>query len=366
MAGVYIHVPFCKTRCAYCSFYSTTSEELKDGYVEALCREMAGRQRQAVATVYLGGGTPSQLGVNRLQRILSAVRAHFAVAADAEITVEVNPDDVTAELAEGLAEAGVNRVSMGVQSFVDEELLTVGRRHTAEEACRAVGLLHGEGFSNLSIDLMYGLPGQTLESFARSIDEALDLPVAHVSSYALSVEPGTLLHSRLRQGTFRETGEGEMLEMYNLLRKRLKDAHFEHYEISNFALNGYASRHNSSYWDGTSYLGLGPGAHGYDGQRTRRANLPDLKAYIAAADDVPHQLEVLGDDELYDEIVFTRLRTARGLQLAEVPADRRDYLLRMAAPHVAAGRLSLTDDVLRLTPAALFISDGVMSDLMAE
>ena len=367
MTALYIHVPFCQRRCAYCGFYSTTHAELQDAYVAALLREMAARPcADEIGTVYLGGGTPSQLGEERLGRILPRARVYYNICADAEVTVEVNPDDVTPSLVSALREAGVNRVSMGIQSFDDGELQAVGRRHTAEEACRAVETLSRGGIGNISIDLMYGLPGQTLESFARSIDAALRLPVQHISSYALSVEAGTPLHARLRNGTFTETSDEELLAMFTLLRERLISSGLEHYEISNFARPGYASRHNSSYWDGTPYLGLGPGAHSYDGNALRRANAPDLRAYIAASDDAPHALEHLTPDALYDELVFTRLRTRRGLPMVEVPVDRRDYLLRMAAPHIAAGRLSLTDGVLRLTPAALFISDGVMSDLMAE
>ena len=367
MTALYIHVPFCQRRCAYCGFYSTTHAELQDAYVAALLREMAARPcADEIGTVYLGGGTPSQLGEERLGRILSRARVYYNICADAEVTVEVNPDDVTPSLVSALREAGVNRVSMGIQSFDDGELHAVGRRHTAEEACRAVETLSRGGISNISIDLMYGLPGQTLESFARSIDAALRLPVQHISSYALSVEPGTPLAARLQSGSFVEASDEQMLAMYTLLRERLTAAGYEHYEISNFARPGYASRHNSSYWDGTPYIGLGPGAHGYDGHHTRRANAPDLRAYIAAPDDAPHTLEHLTPDALYDELVFTRLRTRRGLSVAEVPADRRDYLLHMAAPHIVSGRLTLTDNVLRLTPAALFISDGVMSDLMAE
>lgn len=367
MTALYIHVPFCQSRCAYCGFYSTTSHGLIDAYVDALHREMLAQScSDVVGTVYLGGGTPSLLGAERLTRVLYLVRDIYKIGADAEITVEVNPDDVTPALVSALLAAGVNRVSMGVQSFCDAELRAVGRRHTAEEACRAVETLFRGGISNISIDLMYGLPGQTLESFARSIDEALRLPVQHISSYALSVEPGTPLAARLQSGFFVESSDEQMLAMYTLLRERLTAAGYEHYEISNFARPGYASRHNSSYWDGTPYIGLGPGAHGYDGHHTRRANDADLRAYVALADDAPHTLEYLTVDALYDELVFTRLRTRRGLPMAEVPADRRDYLLRMASPHIASGRLSLTDDVLRLTPAALFVSDGVMSDLMAE
>lgn len=364
MAGLYIHVPFCKTRCAYCSFYSTTRQDLMEGYEAALLREMLSYPAgSAVETVYMGGGTPSQLGADRLMRILNAAHRHFCISPDAEITVEVNPDDVTPALTQALTAAGVNRVSMGVQSFCDEELQGINRRHTAAQATRAVEVLHQGGIRNISIDLMYGLPGQTLESFRRSIATALALPVAHISSYALSVEPDTPLHQRLEKGLFRETDDETMEQMYRTLCSELTQAGLEHYEISNFCRPGLHSRHNSSYWSGAAYIGLGPGACGYDGRATRRQNLPDLLAYLREAT-APHTTEHLTDAELYNELILTRLRTAQGLDMAEVPPQFCDYLERMAAPHLAAGRLTREANQLRLSSTAIFVSDDIMSDLI--
>ncbi|MCQ2266959.1 MAG: radical SAM family heme chaperone HemW [Bacteroidaceae bacterium] len=366
--ALYIHIPFCKTRCAYCSFYSTTSYNLMDRYVSALCHEMSLREHFDISTVYIGGGTPSQLGEERLSQLLSAVRKHFHVKDEAEITVEVNPDDITTQLTEILYHNGVNRVSMGVQSFDETELRSINRRHTAQQAVYAVQMIKAAGISNISIDLMYGLPGQTLQTFANSVNKAIGLPVTHISSYALSIEEGTLLHRQLQAGLISETDEEITIAMYNLLRHRLQEAGFEHYEISNFARPGYSSRHNSSYWDGTPYIGLGPGAHGYDGHCTRRQNTPNLQSYINAKGDVPHTHEHLSEDERYDELIFTRLRTAKGLQLSLVSDDRRKYLLHMAEPHLAAGRLTLAEGetVLRLTDKGLFVSDDIFADLMAE
>lgn len=372
-AGLYIHVPFCKSRCAYCSFYSTLRHDLVEGYLHSLEREMRARanteslttaQTKAplLSTIYLGGGTPSQLGAENLCRLFTSIRANYLILPEAEITVEVNPDDVTPELIQSLRNCGVNRVSMGVQSFVDSELLLINRRHSAQQAQTAVMMLHDGGITNLSIDLIYGLPGQTLESFSSSIEVALRLPVSHISSYALSIEEGTPLWKLREAGKFREADDELMLTMYNLLREQLLAAGFEHYEISNFARPGCASRHNSSYWKGVPYIGLGPGAHGYDGQRTRYQNADDLETYVN--EPTPQQLiEVLTDDELYDELVFTRLRCASGLSLSEVPKNRQSYLLRMAEPHLKAGRMALSEGTLRLTPDSLFVSDDVISDL---
>lgn len=379
--GLYIHVPFCKSRCAYCSFYSTLRHDLVEGYLLALEREMsyaAGYiQPEAdtckpplshtqVSTIYIGGGTPSQLGEANLSRLFESIRQHFDILPDAEITVEVNPDDVTPDLVRTLARCGVNRASMGVQSFLDEELKLINRRHTAQQAREAVRLIHEAGITNLSIDLIYGLPYQTLETFGQSIEAALALPVSHISSYALSIEEGTALWRLRNEGKFQETDEELMLAMYELLRERLLASGYQHYEISNFALPGYASRHNSSYWQGAPYIGLGPGAHGYDGYRTRYHSADDLAAYVR--EPAPKRfIEDLNDDELYDELVFTRLRQAAGLMLEEVPEARRPYLLKMASPHLKAGRLELHEgSTLRLTPKGLFVSDDVMSDLMAE
>lgn len=377
--SLYIHTPFCQTRCAYCSFYSTTAHELMDRYVAALCHEMELRQGGNVSTIYLGGGTPSQLGARRLTLVLEAVRTYYGVEEGAEITVEANPDDITPELVEALHRMGVNRVSMGVQSLDDAELLRINRRHTAQQAVEAVLSIREGGIDNISIDLIYGLPGQTLQSFAASIERATTLPVTHISSYALSIEEGTLLHRQLKAGLIAEAEEELTVAMYDLLRLRLREAGYEHYEISNFARPDYSSRHNSSYWDGTPYIGLGPGAHGYDGHSIRRQNTPDLSAYIRAKGDVPHTLEHLSENECYDELVFTRLRTARGLPLSLVSNERRNYLLHMAEPHIAAGRLILeeygalkdiasqaSDQVLRLTEKGLFVSDDIFADLMAE
>lgn len=350
-----------------------------DRFVVALLHEMELRQGGNVSTIYLGGGTPSQLGAERLARVLEAARTYYCVKEGGEITMEANPDDITPELVETLHQMGVNRISMGVQSLEDSELRCINRRHTAQQAIDAVHTICDGGINNISIDLIYGLPGQTLSSLAASVERATALPITHISSYALSIEEGTLLYRQLQDGLIAEPDEELCVQMYDYLRSALRDAGYGHYEISNFARPGYESRHNSSYWDGTPYIGLGPGAHGYDGLATRRQNKPDLMAYIEARGDVPHSLEHLSEGERYDELIFTRLRTAKGLPLSLVPAERRDYLIRMAAPHLAAGRLTLNGDegqegvalvsdgrVLRLTEKGLFVSDDIFADLMAE
>ena len=371
MAGIYVHIPFCKSRCAYCDFYSTTREAEVDAYIRALCCEMQGRRDEwndtCVRSIYIGGGTPSVLTRAQLQRILDEVYMHFTVDEDAEVTVEMNPDDVV-HLHQLLK---VNRVSLGVQTFDDALLRLLRRRHDARTAMEAVRRLQEAGINNISIDLIYGLPGQTLEIWERDLDMAFSLGVQHLSAYALSYEEGTALTRWRAEGRVQEVPDEVQVQMYERLCQRAREAGFEHYEISNFALPDYHSRHNSSYWTGEAYLGFGPGAHSYDGVRTRRANRPDLTAYLnGQLNNLPfHDLEVLTDEDLYDEAVMCGLRTARGVVLEDIERrfghQKLDYLLQQAAPHLRAGRLAQTDGRLHLTARSLMVSDDVMSDLMA-
>lgn len=366
-ASLYIHVPFCATRCSYCDFYSTTfSEEVREAYVSALIAEMNGRRCElsALTTIYFGGGTPSQLPAAQIRRIFDTLYEACHIAEDAEITFECNPDDVTPQLAALLAEMGVNRVSLGIQTFDDGLLRFIRRRHTAGQARRAVELLAEKVTANISVDLIYGLPGQSLAGFQVDVEAALSLPISHISAYALSIEPGTQLHALLENGTISEAPEELSLQMYRHLLNATAAAGFEHYEISNFALPGRHSRHNSTYWSGKPYAGMGPGAHSFDGNATRRENTPDLKEYIRLSPLVPTRIEHLSRPQQYDELIMTRLRTRTGLPLSLLTADERRFLLREAQRHLKSGALRLEGDVLRLSRDGIFVSDGVMSDLM--
>lgn len=384
MAGLYVHIPFCKSRCIYCDFYSTTREAEQEAYVGALCREIRERRlelpaeadgRVCARTIYIGGGTPSLLSPAQLARIFGCIRENYAVADGAEVTVEMNPEDVVVDealsLAGGLANGTFNRVSLGIQTFDDDLLRLLRRRHSAERAVEAVKSLQLAGAQNISIDLIYGLPGQTLELWERDLDVAFSLGVQHLSAYALSYEEGTPLWRMRQRGEVQEVADELSVRMYERLCQRAREAGFEHYEISNFALPGYHSRHNSSYWTGEAYLGFGPGAHSFDGRRTRRSNHSSLSNYLSASrgGEVPHDVEVLSDEELYEEAVMCGLRTCRGVDLAEIGRrygrQRLDYLLQQASSHLRGGRLAIEHEHLRLTEAALMISDDVMSDLMA-
>lgn len=370
VAGIYIHVPFCQGRCIYCDFYSTTEgEEWKSRYVDALLAELRMRRDELpfarVHSIYIGGGTPSQLPARALSGILNEVCRLFPVDSDAEVTVEANPDDVTPEWLAALSHTPVNRLSMGVQSFDDALLRLIRRRHTAQQAVCAVEQAALHGISNVSIDLIYGLPTQTMEQWQADVRQALALDVQHLSAYSLSYEEGTPLWRMLEQGRIEEADEELSLRMYEHLIDATQAAGFTHYEISNFCRPGRHSQHNSAYWHGVPYLGFGPGAHSYDGMRTRRWNLSDLKGYVQAAGSMPpHQSEVLTDDELYDETVMTRLRTSEGLSLDLLTAAYRAYCMAQAEPHLRAGRLEQAGSTIRLTRQGIFTSNDIISDLM--
>jgi oxygen-independent coproporphyrinogen-3 oxidase len=371
MAGIYIHTPFCRSRCTYCGFYSTTRLELRQSYVEAVCKEMLSRadtvcqEGELIETVYLGGGTPSQLSVTQLQQLFSTLHQTFPVAAHAEVTMECNPEDVTDELAAALPALGINRVSMGAQTFSDQRLQFLHRRHSAAQVSKAVQRLRRVGISNISIDLMYGFPEETLDNWQHDIDAALDLNVEHLSAYALSYEEGTPLYRQLQQGRFCETDEELERNMYYLLIDRLTEAGYMHYELSNFAKPGFRSRHNTGYWTYRPYIGLGAAAHSFDGNR-RSWNPDNLLLYIEGISNGTLQpaFEDLDPDTRYNDQIVTALRTREGLSLSKLSAGHRTHLLKSARPYLSDGLVTIDDDRLHLTRSGLFVSDMIMSDLM--
>lgn len=302
--------------------------------------------------------------MQELHRIFAGVKENCPLSADAEVTLEANPDDVSEAWLQGLRQTPVNRISMGVQSFDDAQLRLLHRRHTAQGAQQAAALCRHYGYENLSIDLIYGLPGQTLEAWKHDVEIALQLDVPHLSCYSLQIEEGTPLARSVEEGKLQEADEELSIAMYEYLMDALENAGYDHYEVSNFAKPGRYSRHNSSYWKQQPYLGLGPGAHSYDGQRTRRWNEGDVRAYVNACGNAPHGTEILTDDELYDELVMTRLRTREGLPLQLLAPERKAYCLRMAEPHLKSGKMMVENDFLRLRKSSIFISDALMSDLM--
>lgn len=348
-----------------------------EAYAEAVCRELDLRRDylgcQRIHSVYFGGGTPTRLAIRLLGRICRSIYDSFEVDGDAEVTIEANPDDLCGEFADALRALPFNRLSIGVQSFDDALLAKARRRHTAVQAAEAFARARAAGFGNISIDLIYGFPGETLEMWESDVRQAVALRPEHVSAYALAFEPGTPLYREKAAGRVEETGEDLYLAMYELATGTLRGSGYEHYEISNFALPGHRAAHNSSYWNGTHYLGAGPGAHSYNGA-SRRRNLPDVMRYIEGNGCAPHESETLDDAAKYDEMVMTRLRTCEGIDLAALGSEfgraRLEYLMRNARRHIGAGLLEECGcggrRMLRLTRRGVFVSDGVMSDLMAE
>ena len=368
MAGIYVHIPFCKSRCIYCGFFSTTALDRLHAYVDAVVEELHAcrdfLRGEPIETIYFGGGTPSLLPVEEMERILSAILYIYNVRDGAEITLEGNPDDISPALLTEWRRMGFNRLSMGVQTFSDVRLQFLHRRHTAEQAVRAIQDARQAGFENLSVDLMFGFPGQTLTEWTRDVERALSLRVPHLSAYSLMYEEGTCLNRMLERGDVVELDEEVALDMYESLIDMLEGAGYRHYELSNFALPGWESRHNSSYWHGIPYLGVGAGAHSYDGVN-RYFHADSLDEYLSGT---PCVREELSEEERYNECVFTGLRTAEGIQLSDLErkfgSRMKDFCLCNAKRHIDDGRLCFQDGNLRLSRKGLFVSNDVMSDLM--
>ena len=373
MAGLYIHIPFCASRCIYCGFYSTTLLDLRQQYVDALCREMEIHpfplpEGMGIDTIYLGGGTPSQLTIPQLEQLFIYINKVYSLPSiqggaggGSEVTIEVNPDDATPEFAATLSQLGINRVSMGAQTFDDQRLRFLHRRHTAAQVREAVDILRKAGIRNISIDLMYGFPNETTDDWQHDIDAALALNVEHISAYCLMVEEGTPLHRMGIEACDEETERA----MYELLIDKLTVAGYKHYEISNFARPGYRSRHNSSYWQDTPYIGLGAAAHSYIENR-RQWNISDIRQYITAINEghIPCESELLDPDTHYNDRIATALRTSDGLDLTTLSDRHRRYCLQEAQPFIRDGLLRLTDNRLVLTHRGLFVSDMIMSTLV--
>ena len=362
MAGIYIHIPFCKSRCRYCDFFSTTQLEKREAYIHAVIEEWQTYHprwsKQEIRTIYLGGGTPSLIPIESLRLLLHSILSNIDPASVQEITLEANPGDITAENIRAWCAMGINRLSMGVQSFNDRLLQLVGRRHTAEQAIQAVKTSQAEGISNISIDLMYALPGQTMTEWQADIAQALALQVPHISSYGLIYEEGTPLTKCLEQGKVIAIDEEEEMQMYDYLVEQLTQHGYEHYEVSNFALPGQYSQHNSSYWNDTPYLGLGAGAHSYDGNR-RWWNIADVDTYISQA--MSHQLrpeqEVISPEERHMEQVMLGLRTNKGVPCHAVDMDK-------AQAYIAEGYLVQRGDNIIATTQGYHILNRIIEDLL--
>ena len=362
MAGIYIHIPFCKSRCRYCDFFSTTQLEKRETYIQAVIQEWQTYQqqwsKQKINTIYLGGGTPSLLPIESLHLLLHSILSNIDSSTIREITLEANPGDITTQKIQAWRSLGINRLSMGIQSFNDRLLQLVGRRHNALQALQAVKIAQAEGISNISIDLMYALPGQTITEWQADVAQALALHVPHISSYGLIYEEGTPLTKWLEQGKITAIDEENEVQMYDYLVEQLTKHGYEHYEVSNFAQPGQHSQHNSSYWNDTPYLGLGAGAHSYDGQ-TRWWNIEDIDQYIAQA--MNHQLtpeqETISPEERHTEQVMLGLRTSKGVQCNAVRMDK-------AQAYITKGYLIQQGNHIIATTQGFHILNKIIADLV--
>ena len=373
MAGIYIHIPFCKQRCNYCAFYSTTLYNIRERYVDALCKEIAMRKEYAgsaaIETIYFGGGTPSTLTMEQLQHICDTIYSTHNVSPTAEVTIECNPDDLTPHFLAQLKQLPFNRISMGVQSFNDMQLKRLGRRHNADKARQAVKNAREAGYDNISIDLIFALPGSTIADWEHDLDSAIALHPHHLSAYNLTYEEGTPLHRALERGDFSELSEEENIEQFQMLIAKLKQAGYRHYEISNFALPGCESRHNSSYWNDTPYIGLGAAAHSYDGT-SRQWNIADIQEYIKGMESGSPNFEIeeLTEEERYNDTILTRLRTAKGIPLEwmkeKFSARLNSYMRHIADKEIALGNLKEEDGHLSLTEKGIFISDAIIREFI--
>lgn len=375
MAGIYLHIPFCKGFCNYCDFYSITDNSESDSFVQAVMLETAMQARyldgETVETVYLGGGTPSLLTVGQTGQIISAVRKNFTLSDDPEITVEVNPDDVYEGYFRELAGTGVNRVSLGVQSWNDKRLKYLGRRHDAGQSAKALQLAFKEGIVNVSADLIYGIPGMTTGDLKHDLEETFAFPVTHLSAYHLTIEEGTRFGKMKKERKLVEPDEETSNAMFSLLGNMCREKGFIHYEISNFALPGYISRHNSAYWKQIPYLGLGPSAHSFN-RTSRQWNVSDVKKYIRSISGgkVPFEKEDLDKLTIFNEYVMTSLRTMWGIDLEHVEAyydkELHDYLVNLSGKYIRYGLMRREKNTLVLTDQGRMISDNIIAELLME
>lgn len=360
MAGLYIHIPFCHSKCAYCDFYSRPSLSGVDDYIDALIREWSARKREIqepIMTLYIGGGTPSILSVKALERLLDGIGiGDFELK---EFTIEANPEDITPVWIDAVKRLGGNRISMGIQSLVDSELIAIGRRHTSEQALWAIDTIYSNGIENVSCDLIYGLPGQTLETWEYSLSGLLSKPLSHLSAYMLSYEPGTRLYAQRMTGKVKEASDELISEMYDILVTTAAAHGFEHYEISNFGKPGLHSLHNSNYWNQTPYLGLGVSAHSYDGQ-TRRYNPSDMRLYLSASENVFEEEEPT-EYSRHNDLVVTSLRTAEGICIS----DFSQHELALLNKYVAKGIMCpVGNERYRIRERGWLLADAVMTDFI--
>ncbi|MGJ8548082.1 radical SAM family heme chaperone HemW [Winogradskyella wichelsiae] len=371
MAGIYIHIPFCKQACHYCDFHFSTSMKKKDELIAALAKELELRKSEfeaiTVETIYFGGGTPSVLSNSEIQFVIDAVYQHYTVSENPEITLEANPDDLSKERIIALSKSQINRLSIGIQSFFEADLKLMNRAHNAEEAkaCLEEATKH---FDNISLDLIYGIPNASNAQWLANIEMALGFNVPHISSYALTVEPKTALASFIKKGIIDNVDDEQAHEQFHILKDKLEASGFVHYELSNFGIEGYFSKNNSAYWQGKSYLGIGPSAHSFNGKQ-RGWNVKNNSKYIKSieANQLPIEIETLTKTDQYNEYVMTGLRTIWGVSIEKVNKDfgldSKNYLLKQTDIFIKQELLYIDEGYIRVTKKGQFLCDGIASEL---
>ncbi len=373
MSGIYIHIPFCRQKCYYCDFYKTVNTTLTQPFIQALKAEIVQRKSylksETIETIYFGGGTPSVLTEIELNEILEFLQHEFQISESVEITFEANPDDLTSDYLKRIKNAGVNRLSIGVQSFNNELLKKMNRRHDANQTVDCVENAVKTGINNISVDLIYGLPGLAQNDWKASLQQVFQLPVQHLSAYHLTYHEGTAFYTWLKKGTLKELKESESIIQFETLVEATQKHGFEQYEISNFAVDKIYSKHNTSYWMGKEYLGLGPSAHSFNGS-SRRWNITHVESYIKAlkSDQSYFEEEILSENEKYNEYILTRIRTIWGVSVVDIQqkfgAERADYFLKNIKKYTDTKLVIEKKQLYTITQKGLFVSDEIMTDLM--
>jgi len=370
LAGIYIHIPFCRQPCHYCNFHFSTSLRYKNELLSALLKETELQKdylkQEVVESVYFGGGTPSLLEASEISRLLEQIRQYFPIAPQVEITLEANPDDLTKEKLSAWKKSGINRLSLGVQSFFEEDLQYMNRAHTAEQAKRSISMAM-QYFKNITADLIYGFPLLTNEKWKQNVAQLIASGIPHLSCYALTVEPKTPLAKMIRNKKKEAILPEQQAEQFVWLMQWMQDAGYEHYEISNFARPGYRSRHNAAYWQGKKYLGLGPSAHSYNGQ-SRQWNIANNVLYIASLSkqEIPFEKEMLTAAQQVNEYIMTSLRTCEGLLLEKIPEAFRPRLVAGSKKFIERGHLIVNDHTLMLTTEGKLFADGIAAELFVD
>jgi oxygen-independent coproporphyrinogen-3 oxidase len=373
LAGIYIHIPFCRKACTYCNFHFSTSLQQKKNFLDALHHEIKLRrdflkEGQIIETIYFGGGTPSLLESDEIKAIMDALQVNYLISSDTECTLEANPDDITTSGVKAWMQAGINRLSLGVQSFDDAELGWMNRAHAASQSLQSIDEIQEAGMQNFSVDLIFGSPLQSQDSLEKNTQLITSKKIKHISCYALTVEPRTVLFQQVKKGQTADTNPEQQANDFLFLMNYLQDAGYEHYEISNYALPGYRSKHNSSYWQGLPYLGLGPSAHGYDGINKRRWNIANNSSYIHELlnNRLPFEEETLEPVQQLNEYIMTALRTAEGISLERVSnkfGDTKAEALKNKVSGLNPESISVNQGKIILSNAGKLFADGLASSL---